>query len=241
MRIEQFESSWIPRRKFPAHLLMGADKCLAAMLYQLLVSRLFEHLDLAAIVATRLFSAVRGSNPYKTDQSKRKVEVDQGNDDTPGLAYAREHFKITSEWMLVDALEAVKWALIFTGWTNETGADTFSEWFNDRLRLANGNFGYIAALFHAVAVMVALHMRGGLTFDNAFAATRAEAEWLKAVADKALEEHPKTAQPQKTKRSRTPVRRGKRSRSPLRRRRGEGGAKARGKGGKQDRGTKPVL
>ena len=143
--------------------------------------------------------------------------------------------------MLVDALNAIKWALIFTGWSNEAGADMFTEWFLDRLRLANGNFGYIAALFEAVADMVALHMRGGMTFDDSFAATRAEAEWLKSVADKALDDHPKKGLPPKVKRSRTPVRRVKRSRSPLRRRRGEAGPKGRAKGGKQERGTKPSI
>ena len=74
--------------------------------------------------------------------------------------------------------------------------------------------------------MVALNMRGGRAFDEAFAVTRSEAEWLKSVADAALADHPrKTAQP--TKIRSTPPRR--RSRTPLSRRRG---VKGRGKGGK---------
>ena len=102
--------------KFPAHLLMGAESFLAAMFFQCLVSRLFDPLDLAAIVATIAFSLVRGSNPYKHDRHKRNVEVDADNAEAPGLAYASEQLKITSEWMLVDAMHAIKWALIFTGW-----------------------------------------------------------------------------------------------------------------------------
>ena len=140
------EASWTPKRKFQAYLLMGAEMFLAAMLFQIIVSRLFEPIDLAAIVATRSFSAVRGSNPYKHDKHKRRVEVDAGDEEAPGLAYARETFKISSEWMIVDALNAIKWALVFVSWSNEAGADTFAEFFLDMLRLADGHCGFITAL-----------------------------------------------------------------------------------------------
>ena len=63
-------------------------------------------------------------------------------------------------------------------------------------------------------------MRGGLTFDDAFVTTRAEAEWLKSVADKALEEHPrKNGQRPRKRPSKSPP--GRRTRTPLRRRRPE--------------------
>ena len=120
--------------------------------------------------------------------------------------------------MLVDAMHAITWALVFTGWSSEGGADSCSEYFLDRIQLTDCNFGYIAALFAAVADMIALNMRGGLTFDDACVATRAEAEWLKSVADKALEEHPRKNQQRPRKRP-SKSQPGRRSRTPLRRRR----------------------
>ena len=63
---------------------MVAETFLAAMIFQILVSRLFEPVDLAAIVATVSFSAVRDSNPYKHAKHNRKVDVDAGDEEAPG-------------------------------------------------------------------------------------------------------------------------------------------------------------
>ena len=134
-RIKDFESSQIEGRNrvFPVHLLVGAEETLARMVFEAESSRLFTPVKLREVISSRNFTPSRQVNPFaKTeDRFTEALSLDHSG------ALVRRDRRIPEPQKaltVIDALEAVRWAMIFARWGEEFVIGQFVDFFINLVR-----------------------------------------------------------------------------------------------------------
>ena len=171
-RVEAFESFWTPRRKFPNNLLVGADKVLARMVHEFSTTRNFTPVELGEIIHIHHFTATGQVNmPATRRDALRPVGWIPGNSsEAPQLAFREAVADPRGFWQVTDALQAIKWAIVFAGWTEDDYvAGAWTDFFANMMRTRPGQLEAIKSFYHASACMLALKMRDGDPFATASA------------------------------------------------------------------------
>ena len=72
-QVRKFETAFVPERKFPQNLLLGAEEVLARLRHELTESRIFTPLGLGEILQRRAFTAQGQVNPFLAKAKENKT------------------------------------------------------------------------------------------------------------------------------------------------------------------------
>ena len=87
----------------------------------------------------------------------------------------------SSQWAILDGLEAVKWAFVFAGYTDcDEVADGWVERFRCMVRLRGDRLDFVKAVYDAASWRLALDVRSGFSFEAAAKAITRDTPWLSA-------------------------------------------------------------
>ena len=168
-RIEAYESMWTPRRTFPKLMLVGAEHVLARMLDEAKGTREYTPLFLGEIVRARSFTATGDPNPdaIKFGMRARDAQSRAGASNS-SVPYSEDSFDVRGAWQVNDALEAVKWALVFAGWApTDDAAAVWTNYFADLVRARPRDLEHVKSYYTACSWRLAFAMRGGTPFTAA--------------------------------------------------------------------------
>ena len=170
-RIADYENRWTPPREFPGHLLLGAESVLARLVHEASVTRVYTPLLLHEIVQTRAYHATGDVNMEK---SKREAVKTMGvlprsaTSSGPEFGYIEDTPDVRGAWAINDALEAVKWALVFAGWaTTDAIAGEWASYFSDLVRERPRELDAVKSFYLAASWKLVHAMRNGKHFDVA--------------------------------------------------------------------------
>ena len=172
-RINAYQAHWTPARSFPQKLLTGAEPILARMVHEQVVSRYFSPVALGEIVRIRTYTATGEINPLITAATNRHSMVPvapaQGSGNRPVEHIWREQtWEVRGTQPVLDALEAIKWALVFAGWASDDAvAGAWTGYFATLIRKGRGDLEQIKAWYHACSWRLACAMREDVGFDAA--------------------------------------------------------------------------
>ena len=179
-----WENQWTPKRPFPINEIVGAERALATLLYELKVSRKFTALSLTEIIFTRSYNADGTYNsttkrePSQHERNTDAIAKSLGHVDEGG----RSNFAFISNLQFVTAQDAITsnaWALRWAGYAKEEEIDESERFWKTQLR---GNLFTDLRIFQTVYVAfgwkVAHSMRNGDTWYTAFSTLIKDANWM---------------------------------------------------------------
>ena len=154
------------RRTFPEKLLLGAEKIIARMWHQHVKSKCYTGVKLGELLQHRHFTATGSVNNRVTDKTNETVLTIDA--DTKTLIE-----KNKQEWdphtllMILDGLEAIKWAWTLIRLGDEVDINNFIQRFETLTRRHNDRLQQIKAAWNTFSWQIAMQMRGGVTFKQA--------------------------------------------------------------------------
>ena len=155
-------------RRFPAHLLLGAEKTLGRMVAEK-KSGLYTALPLGEILFSRYFTASRQVNPYSSSTKPEVTTKLFASEDGTLSKVARTIPEPQRLVTMLDAFEANKFAFIFARWgPNAEVGDYFSFW-EDLTRDNPSRFAQIRMYWKKASWEMAMALRSGKTFSQAAA------------------------------------------------------------------------
>ena len=115
------------KRQFPECNLLGAEKVLARMYHEHHTSKLYTATSLGEILSQRIWTSFNTINTTrKKDASEKELVIDDRNNIAEK---AQEDWDVRGQWMLIDAIEAIRWAWILIKYGTETVINKYVDWF----------------------------------------------------------------------------------------------------------------
>ena len=154
------------RRTFPEKLLLGAEKIIARMWHEHVKTKCYTGVKLGELLQHRHFTATGSVNNRVTDKTNETVLTIDA--DTKTLIE-----KNKQEWdphtllMILDGLEAIKWAWILIRLGDEVGINNYIQRFETLTRRHNDRLQQIKAAWNTFSWQIAMQMRRGVTFKQA--------------------------------------------------------------------------
>ncbi|CAE7632238.1 DD3-3 [Symbiodinium sp. CCMP2592] len=168
--VTDYESTVVDgrNRKFPAHLLLGAEKTLGRMVAEK-KSGLFTALPLGEVLFSRHFTSSRQVNPFsattKPETSTKLFAAEDGTLSKVTRGIPEPQRMVT----MIDAFEACKFAFMFARWRpNAEVCDNFEFW-EDLTRDNASRFAQIRQFWKKASWEMAMALRSGKTFAQAAA------------------------------------------------------------------------
>ena len=154
------------RRTFPEKLLLGAEKIIARMWHEHVKSKCYTGVKLGELLQHRHFTATGSVNNRVTDKTNETVLTIDA--DTKTLVE-----KNKQEWdphtllMILDGLEAIKWAWTLIRLGDEVDINNFIQRFETLTRRHNDRLQQIKAAWNTFSWQIAMQMRGGVNLKQA--------------------------------------------------------------------------
>ena len=134
-RIKEFEATKIEghHRSFPVHLISGAEEVLARMVWEKETTNLFTPVRLGEVLAQRNLTPSKQVNPWARhdDNMSGVLSLDASGSLVKKEKYVPEPQKVLT---FIDAIDAVRWAMIFCRWGEEHVVNQFAEFFTNMVR-----------------------------------------------------------------------------------------------------------
>ena len=150
------------KRTFPEKILLGADKVLARMYHEHHTSKHYTAVTLGEIMSQRVFTSLGtvNANRKKDDLDKRLIV------DNKQQLVTKEppDWDVRGISMILDGVEAVKWAWILIKFGTEKSVIKYCEWFTTLVRKNNTRLAQIKTLWETFAWDIAMRMRQNETF-----------------------------------------------------------------------------
>ena len=150
------------KRTFPEKILLGADKVLARMYHEHHTSKHYTAVTLGEIMSQRVFTSLGtvNANRKKDDLDKRLIV------DNKQQLVTKEppDWDVRGISMILDGIEAVKWAWILIKFGTEKSVIKYCDWFTTLVRKNNARLTQIKTLWEAFAWDIAMRMRQNETF-----------------------------------------------------------------------------
>ena len=183
-KVDAYEQSWTPRRVFPQQLLVGAEEVLARVLFEFEESRCFTPISLGEILQLRAFTADGQVNSLATraNRDAKALKITQGGG-TASLEVADREFIPQSQWAILDALEAVKWCMVWVGFAQDDEVEVWVGIFKKLARKYPQRMDLVKSVYDAASWRLALAMRSGVTFVEAAKEIKADSDWFREYQD----------------------------------------------------------
>ena len=155
-------------RRFPAHLLLGAEKTLGRMVAEK-KSGLYTALPLGEILFSRHFTASKQVNPYSSSTKPEVTTKLFASEDGTLSKVARTIPEPQRLVTMLDAFEANKFAFIFARWGPNAGVGEYFSFWEDLTRDNPSRFAQIRMYWKKASWEMAMALRSGKTFSQAAA------------------------------------------------------------------------
>ena len=150
------------KRTFPEKILLGADKVLARMYHEHHTCKRYTAVTLGEIMSQRVFTSLGtvNANRKKDDLDKRLIV------DNKQQLVTKEppDWDVRGISMILDGIEAVKWAWILIKFGAEKSVIKYCDWFTTLVRKNNTRLAQIKTLWETFAWDIAMRMRQNETF-----------------------------------------------------------------------------
>ena len=150
------------KRTFPEKVLLGADKVLARMYHEHHTSKRYTAVTLGEIMSQRVFTSLGtvNVNRKKDDLDKRLIV------DNKQQLVTKEppDWDVRGISMILDGVEAVKWAWILIQFGTEKSIIKYCDWFTTLVRKHNTRLAQIKTLWETFSWDIAMRMRQNETF-----------------------------------------------------------------------------
>jgi hypothetical protein len=163
-KITKWETSYNPRRSFPQETILGCERILARMLFELETSHQYTPLKLGEILSYKSLTAMGTPNPLAAGSEKHKVLSLEGGELTAKEPDFRDP---QSQWALLDAFRSAQWIYIFTEYGSEEVASRWTNFFTKMARARPNLLHQVRSTWDASGWRVAMAMRSGKTFEEA--------------------------------------------------------------------------
>ena len=150
-------------REFPTTMITGAETVLARMYHEHHVSKLYTVVKLGEILQHRVYTATGSVNSMGT-KSKDTGLLTVSN----GVLETKEDrvWDPEGQWAILDALESIRWAMIFVDLGTEESVIRWTDWFTKLCRQHPKKITALKSLWTHASWRVAMAMRTGSTFET---------------------------------------------------------------------------
>ena len=165
---------------FPQKLLIGAEQVLARIWWENTESFDYTPIGLGELLRARAFTADGQVNTLMTKAVKEeKILGIIRKDGEPSLALRDREYEPGSQWAILDAFEAIKWALVWAGFALDDVVDQWTSIFTKMVRAQPYALDLVKSTYEAASWKLALQMRTGESFTQASAEIRRDTEWFR--------------------------------------------------------------
>ena len=163
---------------FPSRSCWGPRRFLHAT-----VSRLFTPVSLGGILRNRAYSSSGLVNPLAMKRPDDQVLGWKKRGDSAELVPTQPVFDPKTTWLVIDALDAVKWAYAWAGYATDVVAARLTEPFVRFVRQRPKDLSGIKSLYAAASWELCLLVPAGQTFDDAVNDVMTRTHWLREYLD----------------------------------------------------------
>ena len=145
-------------RSFPVHLISGAEEVLARMVGEKETTNLFTPVRLGEVLAQRNLTPSKQVNPWARhdDNMSGVLSLDASGSLVKKEKYVPEPQKVLT---FIDAIDAVRWAMIFCRWGEEHVVNQFAEFFTNMVRDNPNKLPQVREYYRKCSWELAMHMR----------------------------------------------------------------------------------
>ena len=173
-QIDRYQAIYKPMRKFPVKVLMGAEGILARLLWEH-QNKNYTLLQLGEILQARSFTSLDDINPLSHKSHDAPLSIE----DDGSLAFRKARvYEPSTLMILLDALDAVKWGLIFCEYGSEEAVHAFVEFFAKHARQRIEKIPIVRELWNASYWRLATDMRQGVSFEAASKSIMCDTTWV---------------------------------------------------------------
>jgi hypothetical protein len=176
--VDKWETATVPRRKFPLHLIEGADHTLARLHHEHTVSRQYTPLPLAEIIKARAYNSDGSVNIKVLQQHKESLFKIDGKHLTVEQTCPTFEYLEGDRWTLFDASEANAFAWKICGYGTDEAIDRLQVWLQKLVRdfsVSPKAFNYV---YTSLSYRVAFALRAGTPLEDVITEVVADKEWL---------------------------------------------------------------
>ena len=179
-QVDKFEQAFSPARTFPQKLLIGAEQVLARIWWERTESFDYTPIGLGELLRLRAFTADGQVNTLMTRAAKEeKLLGIIRRDGEPALSLRDKEYEPGSQWAIMDAFEAIKWALVWAGFALDDVVDQWIRIFTKMVRSQPYALDLVKSTYEAASWKLALQMRSGESFTAATTEIRKDTEWFR--------------------------------------------------------------
>ena len=183
------------RREFPQRMLLGCEQIIARMWWEM-QHNMHTPMQLHELLASRIFDAAGNPNPLAQESQPHQVTLDF----TSGVGTVnipdRPQWSPKGVLSLLDALEAIEWALILVRMSTEAAVRTWISWWRCLVRTKTQRLEQIKAYWLEANWKLCLELRQGADFQDVTRAIMTEQHALQSALQKELPAPMPKARPQ---------------------------------------------
>ena len=153
-------------KTFPEKILLGAEQVVVRMWHEHTVSKNYQAVGLGEIITKRTFTATGSVNSTaKRDKSDKTLVLNP--DDHTLVQQEQKDWDPQSMMMILDSLDAIRWAWILIQISNQESIDTYIERFIQLTRKNPQRLANVKEAWDTFSWTIAMQMRNNMTFKQA--------------------------------------------------------------------------
>ena len=153
-------------KTFPEKIILGAEQVVIRMWHEHTVSKNYQAVGLGEIITKRTFTATGSVNSTaKRDKSDKTLVLNP--DDHTLVQQEQKDWDPQSMMMILDSLDAIRWAWILIQISNQESIDTYIERFIQLTRKNPQRLPNVKEAWDTFSWTIAMQMRNNMTFKQA--------------------------------------------------------------------------
>ena len=153
-------------KTFPEKIILGAEQVVVRMWHEHTVSKNYQAVGLGEIITKRTFTATGSVNSTaKRDKSDKTLVLNP--DDHTLVQQEQKDWDPQSMMMILDSLDAIRWAWILIQISNQESIDTYIERFIQLTRKNPQRLANVKEAWDTFSWTIAMQMRNNMTFKQA--------------------------------------------------------------------------
>eukprot|EP00435_Cladocopium_sp_Y103_P059759 s29_g21.t1 len=174
-------------REFPQRMLLGTDRILARAWWEM-EHKMHTPIQLHELISARVFDAAGNPNPLaqQPDSKQNKVTLDLTSGSGIVSISEDSHWTPKGVLSLLDALEAIEWALILLRMGNEADVRAWISWWRCLVRSKTQKLEHLKMYWMQANWKICLELRQGADFATVTKQVMAEQHALQSALQKEL-------------------------------------------------------
>ena len=177
-QIDNWESSWTPKRSFPEKLIQGADVVLWRLLDERNITRAYTPLHLSEVIQSRAHNTDGSINLERVEKPRRDERVVLTSAGVELEHATPDPLRDANRWQILDAIDANGWALRWAGYISDDVAFRWSAWLSVELRGPDST--ELFKLFYlSCNWRISFALRSGRSYDQEVKDIMQDDEWVR--------------------------------------------------------------